>query len=342
MSRVAQFRQFYSDPDRKGLARIVAESVRSGFAERELPIFYFTSLMYKRSVGDYRKFIGRRRIHRVQREVFAGGPDITLLEDKTRFAHYMEERGLPSPRILAHTEGMTIVSGESRHTIDDFDDAVVILRQICARSSSGRIFVKSREGMGGKTAFKIDATVDADDVRDLRQLMRTQSLLLQEQIVQADEIDRLYPHSINTVRIHTYRRSPAEAAEVFGALLRVGTGGRLVDNGGLFAPIDQATWTLGRVGWSLLQRGGRTFAQHPDTGIRFEGYQVPFGDQVTKICQKAAAAFERSFIAWDIALTPDGPTIIEGNHNPHLIMAQIASGGIKGDKHFSPALDHLV
>src|SRR5699024_8649436 len=127
MSRVAQLRQFFSDPDRKGLVRIVMESVRSGFAERELPIFYFTSLLYKRSVGDYRRFIGRRRIHLIKRTLFSGGPDITLLEDKTRFAHYMEERGLPSPRILAHTEGMTIVSGETRHTSDDPDETVEFL-----------------------------------------------------------------------------------------------------------------------------------------------------------------------------------------------------------------------
>lgn len=342
MSHIAQLRQFYRDPDRKSAGRILVESVHSAFVERELPIFYFTSLMYKRSIGDYRKYIGRRRIHRITREVFSKGADVKVLEDKTLFARRMEERGLPSPRILARTDGTDIESDEGALPSHDPAQTADLLQHVCERSSSGRIFVKSREGMGGMLALKIDSPVDAEDVQAFLELMRSGDLLLQEQIIQADALNRLYTHSINTVRVHTYRRSPHEPAEVFCALLRVGTGGRVVDNGGLFVPIDMEQWTLKSVGWSLFQRGGRTFTEHPDTRVRFDGFSIPHGEQIEAICRKAAEAFERPFIGWDIALTPDGPTIIEGNHRPHLIMAQVAVGGIKGDEHFSPALNHLV
>lgn len=55
----------------------------------------------------------------------------------------------------------------------------------------------------------------------------------------------------------------------------------------------------------------------------------PLGELIEEEVFKAAKLFDKKFIGWDVAITPDGPFIIEGNQNPHLIMLQMAVRGIK-------------
>jgi hypothetical protein len=54
--------------------------------------------------------------------------------------------------------------------------------------------------------------------------------------------------------------------------------------------------------------------EHPKTGVRITGRRLPDWPQVLDLAQKAHQIFsECVFIGWDIALTPDGPLLVEGN-----------------------------
>ena len=73
---------------------------------------------------------------------------------------------------------------------------------------------------------------------------------------------------------------------------------------------------------------------HPDTNIKLDGFEIPFFNNAIDLTLKCAEEFPSKIIGWDIAITENGPLIIEANHNPHLGMADIAYGGLKKSRLF--------
>jgi hypothetical protein len=59
--------------------------------------------------------------------------------------------------------------------------------------------------------------------------------------------------------------------------------------------------------------GTLTHASHPDTGHPLSGTSLPRWEDIVALGRRAHDAFGVITIAWDIALTPDGLTILEGN-----------------------------
>ncbi|MFP3470774.1 sugar-transfer associated ATP-grasp domain-containing protein, partial [Micrococcus sp. SIMBA_144] len=148
-------------------------------------------------------------------------------------------------------------------------------------------------------------------------------------LVQNKLLQKVYPASINTIRVHTYYNKKADEVKIISALIRFGASGRIVDNGNLFVPIDINKWKLKKVGYSFLKNGGHTYLYHPESNIFFNNYQLPYGKSIEELVCRAGKLFKNEFIGWDIAITPHGISIIEGNGNPHLIMAQIACEGFR-------------
>ena len=64
-------------------------------------------------------------------------------------------------------------------------------------------------------------------------------------------------------------------------------------------------------------------ATHPDTGARIEGVAVPDWQAVRRMALRCMRAFpDLSYAGWDVAVTQDGPVLIEVNvvlPNPNLI-----------------------
>jgi hypothetical protein len=55
---------------------------------------------------------------------------------------------------------------------------------------------------------------------------------------------------------------------------------------------------------------------HPVTGVRINGFVVPFWKETIEMITKAALLDARNrSVGWDIAITSQGPELIEGNHN---------------------------
>jgi Sugar-transfer associated ATP-grasp len=58
----------------------------------------------------------------------------------------------------------------------------------------------------------------------------------------------------------------------------------------------------------------RILTRHPVTGVSFAGFHLPGWNQVLEICRNAGAVFPRMKLhTWDIALTDEGPVILELN-----------------------------
>ena len=61
-------------------------------------------------------------------------------------------------------------------------------------------------------------------------------------------------------------------------------------------------------------RGPATVETHPDTGEAFDGVVLPdWADARRMVCAAAKQFLPVRTLGWDVAFTPGGPIIVEGN-----------------------------
>ncbi len=154
--------------------------------------------------------------------------------------------------------------------------------------------------------------------KDLKQLYdklaTNKQNLLEERIVQNEEMNRLYPDAINTLRVVTIN-SNGKISVPFVAL-RIGTGGRHVDNfhaGGCFVPVNDD----GTIDKKAIDKENRVYDIHPDTKTSIIGFKVPYFKEVIKQCEKMASITpEIGYTGWDMAIGEKGVDVVEGNQLP--------------------------
>jgi hypothetical protein len=139
--------------------------------------------------------------------------------------------------------------------------------------------------------------------------------ILESVIDQHPLLQEIYPHSVNTLRIITYLTKDGQP-KIIGTRLRMGRNGNLVDNisqGGIHGTIDIETGKI-TDGLSIISGNQSFITNHPDTGVKFQGIEIPYWRSVVDLCRKAAklTPFQR-FVGWDVAVGKSGPVIIEGN-----------------------------
>lgn len=139
--------------------------------------------------------------------------------------------------------------------------------------------------------------------------------IVEEVILQHPDMSRIYPVSVNTVRVYTVFAEGK--AEVFYACLRMGNSDRPVDNihaGGLFAPLDMET---GKVAFPACDSMQNVYEHHPRTGCLLPGYQIPWWKETVELCRRAAQVVPQvGYVGWDVAITEHGPVFIEANNHP--------------------------
>lgn len=180
---------------------------------------------------------------------------------------------------------------------------------------AGAFIVKPADGTHGDGVERIDA----DAVQDWPALFSTlkgQGRNLCEEIIrQHPALDRIWPGSVNTIRVVTILKEGT--AHVVAAYLRVGNGVRPVDNfngGGMVTPVDTET---GVIRCAARDKRGTLYPQHPATHVTFQGAAIPLWPQVLELVQQAAQVVpEVRYVGWDVAITPAGPLLVEGNHYP--------------------------
>ena len=183
---------------------------------------------------------------------------------------------------------------------------------------------KPLEGSSGQGIRKYlpDDWKDGSD-EFLKRLLRDGIGILEEVVVQHPQMASLCPTSVNTCRIATLLGDKQRG--IVYAFLRIGNG-KVMDNvdcGGMAARIDLESGKLQTVG---ADKQGNTFIKHPMTNASIIGFEIPFWKEAKEMCLKAAEKFpEMRFVAWDVAITPDGPTFIEGNSFPSHAIPQFAA-----------------
>jgi hypothetical protein len=187
----------------------------------------------------------------------------------------------------------------------------------------GPLFVKPLTGSSGVGVERLEPESFADSAFFLRHLREKGDCIVEETILQHEEMARLYPGSVNTVRIATLLGEKAEG--IVYAFLRIGNG-RVMDNidaGGMAARVDLETGVLNSV---AADKKGREFSRHPLTDTQIPGFEVPYFEEAKAMCLEAMRVVPQvRFVAWDVAITQNGPVMIEGNSFPSHAVPQFAA-----------------
>ena len=183
---------------------------------------------------------------------------------------------------------------------------------------------KPLEGSSGQGIQKYTKAQWAGGMEAFRSLLLKDGIgILEEIVVQHPEMARLCPTSVNTCRIATLLGDKQQG--IVYAFLRIGNG-KVMDNvdcGGMAARIDLASGKLLTVG---ADKAGNRYETHPITGTPIIGFTIPYWEEAKAMCMEAAQKVpQMRFVAWDVAITPDGPTFIEGNSFPSHAVPQFAA-----------------
>lgn len=174
----------------------------------------------------------------------------------------------------------------------------------------------------GSSGFGV-TLFEAGALPSLAELKAKGVTLLEERVRQHEALSAICPTSVNTLRIATLMGDKKQG--IVYAFIRIGAGAVVdnVDQGGMAAPIDIETGVIRGVG---ANKSGDRFEFHPITGTRIPGTQIPYWDEAKQMCLEAAKVVPQlRFVAWDVAVTPEGPVFIEGNSFPSHAVPQFAA-----------------
>ena len=174
-------------------------------------------------------------------------------------------------------------------------------------------FLKPGGGKMGRVSER-RRSADSPDRDALYNDCRAQRRLREASIRQHPALEALSPGCVNSVRVNA-ARGRGGRVRLIGACLKCGGQGAATDNfhtGGIAYPLELASGRVSGPGRNNTDLGDYT--RHPASGAYLPGFQVPFWPALTACVYRAMDRVPgMGYVGWDIAVTPDGPELIEGN-----------------------------
>lgn len=229
------------------------------------------------------------------------------VRDKYAFSTLCQLNNIPSP------ETLSVISMGQCHMGTEPSDI-----QQC------EFFVKPRFGTKGKGCQSwsqvdskqlIDATgrlATKEAVsEEIRLASFRQTLLIQARLKSHSQLTDLAQQNLCSVRIITVLRTQQQP-EYFMATLKIPRKQDVTNTSGLISAIDEETGILGRAyTYKLVCQG---MDKHPDNQALITGRHLPDWQETIRLALRAHQLFPNYlFLGWDIALTENGPVVLETN-----------------------------
>ncbi len=155
--------------------------------------------------------------------------------------------------------------------------------------------------------------------------------VVEEFVRQHSRMNELSPTAVNTVRLCTISSNTRPVSpegnmmEIAYASLKIGgVKSSIVDNlhgGGMVAAIDLET---GELKTNAADDQGNVYDIHPVTGTKIKGFKVPCFEEAVEIVTNTIKEKKLDgYLGWDIAITDNGPVLIELNLRPGVILASV-------------------
>ncbi len=314
-SRLSQ--SYWPEESHKSRARIFGELLWWFARHREINNYYYVYGLDRRSRDRTSELLPYRTFRQIRnRENLRAGKApwnyVCVLRDKFLFAQLASSLGVATPKAYA------LLDAQSVQWLDE--DQRAPLDSLWTSGRTLDAFCKKLDGIQGEGAFPLridngrvsikDRAVEVDELR----AQVSGRYLLQQRVEQHPAMRALHPSSLNTVRLITFCRNGR--ASLFSAAVRIGARGKSVDNwaaGGLIVGVDPERGVLRGEGFFKPGYGGRALL-HPDTGVQFDGYPIPFFREAVQLVTRMHEYLrDVHSIGWDVGISPDGPVLIEGN-----------------------------
>ena len=340
--------------ERKPTSRILLEYLKFKIFNPPIAEQYFKKYLFKKDIENFQNYVITHKVLTKMWELNNLNKNYySILSNKYNTEQFFSEYNLPVVKSIARNDGSLFFSEGKITQINDyknFMDFLLTLRKTGLWQEEHLIIKKLKDTHGGKNIFKISETMlkeNQEKISSVFNIIQSGGYLFQNRLRQHPALDQVNPYSVNTLRVDTFMNKSGNA-EIFSTFLRTSSSKVFVDNafsGGLFIGIHPETGRLYKEGFTDFEKGtGQTYLTHPQTGLVFENHQIPCFDDIRKLAKDAAAKLPRlRIIAWDIAVTPDGPVIIEGNYfsGSGLFNSELTQKGFGNNKVFAQILEEI-
>ncbi|MDH5475961.1 MAG: hypothetical protein OEX22_09750 [Cyclobacteriaceae bacterium] len=141
-------------------------------------------------------------------------------------------------------------------------------------------------------------------------------------IVNHELFQNIYPNGIPDIRIIAYQD------QLIMGMIRIPTdesdGKGNLHQGAIGVAVDLDKGVIGK-GFT----GEEYISSHPDSGVKFEGLQIPYWDDILAIALRAAKSLPLKYLGLDIVIDQNlGPLIIEVNARPGIEIQNVNQMGI--------------
>jgi hypothetical protein len=312
----------------------------------------FTGLIPK-SYADFRLYLPRQRRRaaeyvqepehtRVMRWINRQdtGNDSLVLRDKTRFSEWCASHDLPGiPTLLVFDDGEIVAASLGGEPAASLPRRHLFSKPIDATGGHGaERWTYVGENDAGPAWQASDGRIRcasellaelADTSRSLplKYERTSRRMLLQPLLTNHADILPLAPRALSTVRLLTIRE-PGHGPRIVAATFRMGVGDSPADNiqmGGVLAHVDLATGRLG----PAFRRSKIVLApvdRHLETGALISDHQLPYWPATMELAIRALELLRGiTLVGWDVAITGDGPVLVEGNAAPGPPLPQMAT-----------------
>lgn len=269
-------------------------------------------------------------------------PDEYWVVSKDKYiCHLMfEDLGLPMTELYLYyypefEHSTPKVSNDLKSTIrilKEKDISDFILKPVNGNSGVGIMRIKRIDFKGDDDCILYDHNGKS---YLLSEILGRYPILFEKYVVQTEQFSRFNDSSVNTIRFMT-SLYPDNEVRIFANFIRIGRAGSCIDNiktaDNINALIDIKTGYIYKV---LHNKGWRNFEEithHPDSGNQIKGELI---ENWEEICKKVKD-FHKSHpylkvLGWDIAVTDNGPVILETNGTPGITGQYMSQSGWRNE-----------
>jgi len=309
---------------------VFLRSVRLCGEGRFLPAEAFRLGLFRPNLSpcELSKYISRKNLTKVQKSLnpVQWAP---LLKDKSIFYRHCMALDVPIPKLYAvffnRTAGWSYDGSALRNRdewkrfLDSQLPSEFVIKPVTAAYGRGvNFFSRTMQGF-------IDASARPYKAVDIYDTMLSgaedDGFLIQQRLMNHPELVHLSgTEFLQTVRIITFVGSDSNC-HILHAHFKPIIDRYMVDTflhgltGNAEALVSLADGVLKPANQITSSGEGiKTIYKHPKTGISFEGFQLPLWSEACRLVKETSFKFlPIRTIGWDVALTPNGPCILEGN-----------------------------
>lgn len=246
----------------------------------------------------------------------------SLARNKYLAHKILENTGIRKSTLYCYyqPEGKIIESDEIANNLDD------VCRILKAKSVTECVF-KTTESSHGDNVYVVKhleyetndckLTLFNNEVLKLSEVLYHVPIIFESIVRQTAQFDSFNVSSVNTIRFMT-ALYPDNKARLIASFIKIGRKGKCVDNAGgggnVDACIDMGT---GIMKYAIQFDGlgkAMEITHHPDSGTLLEGVKIEKWNDIVEQVLHFQECFPYCKAAgWDIAITDEGPVVIEVN-----------------------------